>query len=121
MQGCCPHRDSPSSPRKIAAGILGTKSFQEMVLRFRNRNTGLPAHCSFATATIPTLFMVLSRIFCSSISLVTKQTERISRMSDELKLISLMRFRISPGVLGTSDRSIGLYERSPRLGCHSDR
>ena len=26
MQGCCPHRNSPSSPRKIAAGILGTKS-----------------------------------------------------------------------------------------------
>jgi hypothetical protein len=26
MQGCCPHRESPSSPRKIAAGILETKS-----------------------------------------------------------------------------------------------
>ena len=37
MQGCCPLRDSPSSPRKIAAGILGTKSFQEMVLRYRGR------------------------------------------------------------------------------------
>ena len=42
MQGCCPRRDSPSSPREIAAGILGTKSFPEMVLRFRTRNTGRP-------------------------------------------------------------------------------
>ena len=47
MQGCCPHQESPSLPRKIAAGVFDTNSFQEMVLRFRNRNTGLPANCSF--------------------------------------------------------------------------
>ncbi len=52
MQGCCPHRESPSSPRKIAAGVFVTKSIQGMVLRFWNRNTGLPANCSFAIATV---------------------------------------------------------------------
>src|SRR5271170_5230963 len=41
-------------------------------------------------------------------------------MSEELKLISLMRFRISPAVLGTSGRSIGFIRtittsRSTRL------
>ena len=35
MQGCCPHRGSPSSPRKIAAEILGAKSFQKMPARPR--------------------------------------------------------------------------------------
>src|SRR6476660_5790845 len=34
MQGRCPHRVSPSSPSKIAAGILRTKSFQEMACAF---------------------------------------------------------------------------------------
>src|SRR6266446_7860656 len=58
MQGCCPHRDSPSSPSKIAAGILGAKSFQEMVLRFQNRNTGRPCK----------LFVCESRLFCAKLS-----------------------------------------------------
>src|ERR1700675_1315476 len=53
MQRCCPHRESPSSPRNFAAGVLGTKSFQEIVLRFRNRTTGRPpADRSFAIATV---------------------------------------------------------------------
>ncbi len=44
----------------------------------------------------------------SSISLVTKEIARISRISDELKLISLMRFMMSRAVVGTSGRSVGL-------------
>ncbi|MND05521.1 hypothetical protein D3C83_263610 [compost metagenome] len=44
----------------------------------------------------------------SSISVVTKLIARISRISDELKLISLMRFMISGAVFGTSARSSGL-------------
>jgi len=31
MQGCCPHRESPSSPRKIVHALSGPKSFQEML------------------------------------------------------------------------------------------
>src|SRR6202051_1966350 len=42
MQGCCPHRESPSSPRKLAAGILGTKFIPRNGLRFRDQNTGRP-------------------------------------------------------------------------------
>jgi hypothetical protein len=45
--------------------------------------------------------------FCFT-SLVTKLTARISRISDELKLISLMRFKISPAAVGTSLRNSGL-------------
>jgi hypothetical protein len=52
MQGCCPRRDSPSSPRKFAAGILGTKSFQEMVCAFGIGTAAVPANCSFAIATV---------------------------------------------------------------------
>jgi hypothetical protein len=53
MQGCYPHRESPSSPRELAAGILGAKSFQERVLRSLGIGTpAVPANCSFAVATV---------------------------------------------------------------------
>ncbi|MNR49100.1 hypothetical protein D3C85_1684290 [compost metagenome] len=42
------------------------------------------------------------------ISDVTKAMARISRISDELKLTSLTRFRISAAVVGTPWRTIGL-------------
>jgi hypothetical protein len=52
MQGCCPHRESSLLPRKIAAGILGTKSFQEMLFCAFGIGTTAPANGSFAIATI---------------------------------------------------------------------
>src|SRR6266478_1684229 len=53
MQGCYPHRESPSSPRELAAGILGAKSFQERVLRSLGIGTpAVPANCSFAVVTV---------------------------------------------------------------------
>ena len=87
-------------------------TFISLVTRSQSAFNLLPTLIACITSSASMLwinmrFIVLSRIFSSSISLVTKQTERISRMSDELKLISLMRFRISPAVLGTSGRSIG--------------
>ncbi|MCY1247943.1 hypothetical protein D9M72_613190 [compost metagenome] len=39
---------------------------------------------------------------------VTKAMVRISRISDELKLISLMRLRMSAAVMGTPGRTSGL-------------
>jgi hypothetical protein len=62
MQGCCPHRDSPSSPRKLAAGILGTKSFQEMVCAFGTPT--VPANCSFAIATVFAQKLYRARLPC---------------------------------------------------------
>ena len=53
-------------------------------------------------------FSELSRILESSISLVTKEIARISRISEQLKLISLMRFMISLAVVGSLGRSRGL-------------
>jgi hypothetical protein len=46
--------------------------------------------------------------FPSSMSFVMKATARISRMSEELKLISSTRFMISRALVGLSGRSIGL-------------
>ena len=53
-------------------------------------------------------FIELSRILPSSISWVTKAIARISRISEELKLISLMRFMMSLAVVGSFARSSGL-------------
>src|ERR1700692_1497778 len=52
MQRCCPHRESSLLPRKIAAGILGTKSFQEMFFCAFGIGTTAPANGSFAIATL---------------------------------------------------------------------
>src|ERR1700722_11205716 len=52
MQRCCPHRESSLLPRKIAAGILRTKSFQEMFFCAFGIGTTAPANGSFAIATI---------------------------------------------------------------------
>ena len=53
-------------------------------------------------------FMLPSLTLPSSIRRVTKAMARISRISEELKEISLTRLRISAAVLGTSGRAIGL-------------
>lgn len=53
------------------------------------------------------MFQPFDEAFCVT-RLVTKLTARISRISDELKLISLMRFKISTAVRGTSLRNSGL-------------
>src|SRR5215467_2816932 len=53
------------------------------------------------------LYLPRSRTL-SSISLVTNATARISRISEELKLISSTRLKISAAVLGNFLRSIGL-------------
>ena len=47
-------------------------------------------------------------ILPSSISWVTKAMARISRISDELKLISCMRLRIARELVGSSGRSVGV-------------
>src|SRR5215468_4419440 len=63
---------------------------------------------SAQTECMSTRFASLWLNFPSSISFVTKATARISRISEELKLISLTRFMISRALVGLSGRSIGL-------------
>ena len=63
---------------------------------------------SAAIEWISMRFMVPGLTWPSSISRVTKAMARISRMREELKEISLTRFRISVAVFGTSGRASGL-------------
>jgi hypothetical protein len=63
---------------------------------------------SAAIEWISMRFMVPGATWPSSIRRVTKATARISRISEELKEISLTRLRISVAVLGTSGRASGL-------------
>src|ERR1700682_3517578 len=67
-----------------------------------------PMNSSSAMLWISTCFSPPSTTRFCVMSLVTKLTARISRIKDELKLISLMRFKISPAVCGTSLRNSGL-------------
>ena len=55
-----------------------------------------------------TSFIAPSVTFPFAISRCTNSMARSSRSSDELKLISLIRFWIACGLLGTSSRSSGL-------------
>src|SRR3977135_1250356 len=67
-----------------------------------------PMNSSSATLWIRTCGSPSPTIRFFVTSPVTKLTARISRIRDELKLISLMRFKISAAARGTSLRNSGL-------------
>ena len=106
---------SPSRP-KFCLSQASVRSRSTFIRWFRLSQSALsllraPSSAMTSAASVPWIsirFIGLSRILPSSISLVTKAIVRISRISEELKLISLMRFMISLAVVGSVARSSGL-------------
>jgi hypothetical protein len=52
MQGYCPHRESPSSPRKIVHALSGPIISRNVGCAFGIGLPAVPAHCSFAIAVV---------------------------------------------------------------------
>src|ERR1700682_93578 len=52
MQGCCSHRESPSSLRKTSQAFSGLNHSKKWFCAFGIETPAVPANCSFAIATV---------------------------------------------------------------------
>src|ERR1700730_3022203 len=52
MQGCCSHRESPSSPRKTSQAFSGLNHSKKWFCAFGIETPAVPANCSFAISTV---------------------------------------------------------------------